>query len=176
MGNILDIAGSYVIGGIVLIALTVLLLSFGSEAQEVKLTEITQRSLYDVGSIIEYDFNKLGYRVESGDKITSFASDGITFLADLDNNGTAETITYSLIESDNKKYLKRIAGTGSNNEWTYPVKGITLTGYDSTGTSTVNTNKIKSVAFEIELETDSFNSSYKVQGAAWKKQFYPKNL
>jgi len=62
MNHLLDIAGSYIVGGIILLAVVGLTLHFSSLSQDVKMAEITHRSLTDLGEIIEHDFNRLGYR------------------------------------------------------------------------------------------------------------------
>ncbi len=176
MNQLLDIAGSYIIGGIVLVSLVSLTFYFNGKAQETKLEEVTQRSLIGVGTIIENDFEKMGYRVED-DVILNCDSSSIKFLADLDNNGKIDTVEYSVIKQNSQFLLKRyVAELNSNTSWTFPVKSLSIIGLDAAGTSTNNINDIQSVELKIETAENTIDDSQYKVGSYWERHFYPKNL
>ena len=178
MNQLLDIAGSYIIGGMVLLAVVGLTLHFSSVSQETKLAEISQRSLTDVGDIIDHDFNRIGYRIETGGKIKAISSTNISFLSDIDNNGVTDTVTY--LKSTNEKtgnLLFRRIGTAQNStQWSYPISDLLVEGFDSAGTVTYTINNIKSIAVTVML-VGKAGTDFNVQtGQMWKRQFFPKNL
>ncbi|NCS88887.1 MAG: hypothetical protein GW789_09125 [Ignavibacteria bacterium] len=175
MNHLLDIAGSYIVGGIILLAVVGLTLHFSSLSQDVKMAEITHRSLTDLGEIIEHDFNRLGYRVENGNKITSINANAISFLSDIDNNGTIDTISYSEITNQNEKFLRRRVANQTSSEWQMQVSDLLIEGFDSNGASTYTISQIKSVAVTVMLENEKAEDA-NLAGKIWKRQFFPKNL
>ncbi|MBZ0199182.1 MAG: hypothetical protein K8H86_04890, partial [Ignavibacteriaceae bacterium] len=147
-------------------------------SQDTKLAEISQRSLTDVGDVIDHDFNRLGYRVETGSKIKTISATNISFTSDIDNNGVIDTITYlKSINTKTGNLMFRRVGTGqTSSQWSYPISDLLVEGLDSAGTVTYTINNIKSIAVTVMLVgkagTD-FNVQY---GQMWKRQFFPKNL
>ncbi len=175
MNQILDIAGSYIVGGIILLAVVGLTLHLSNLSQDVKMVEITHRSLTDLGEIIEHDFNRIGYRVESGDKITSINANAITFLSDIDNDGTIDTIGYSEITNETEKFLRRRVANQTSSEWQMQVSDLLIEGLDSNGASTYTISQIKSVAVTVMLENEKAEDA-NFAGKIWKRQYFPKNL
>jgi hypothetical protein len=94
-GNWIDIVGSTIIGGIVM------LLLFGVNAQISSTSANTIRSTYasrniiDAAYIIEHDFYKIGYRVNTN-IITVAEENKIEFKADLDNDSIPDVVTLYL--------------------------------------------------------------------------------
>lgn len=176
MNHLLDIAGSYIVGGIILLAVVGLTLHFSSISQDTKMSEISHRSLTDLGEIIEHDFNRLGYRVESSDKITSVNANAISFLSDLDNDGVIDTIIYSEVSDQaDEKFLKRRVANQSSSEWQMQVSDLIIEGFDSAGASTYSINNIRSIAVTVILENET-ETDADIAGKIWKRQFFPKNL
>lgn len=173
MNQSLDLIGSYILGGIVVLALVGLTLSYNGKSQETKLSEIAQYTSEETGKIIENDFDKLGYRV-SGNKIINIDSTSITFMADLYNNGTADSVTYSTNTQNQKLYLSRRVAGAQTNSWTIPVQRFSISGIDSTGAATFNVTNIKGIS--VSLTTSKESSARYAIGAFWQRKFYPKNL
>jgi hypothetical protein len=176
MNNMLDLVGSYIIGGLVVAGIVGLILYFSSKGQETAFNEIAQRSASEVGAIIENDFKKLGYRVETGNKIISIDSSSINFRSDLNNDGVVDTVTYSRVVNNGKVNLRRRVSIGANKEWVFPVKSFTIKGHNPAGSVTYTINDVKSISFEMVLEEISINNQATAVGAAWQRQFFPKNL
>lgn len=176
MNQTLDALASYLIGGIVILGLAGLMLTFNSKTQEAKLSQITQYTSEQVGNILEYDFNKLGYGV-TGNKIVSITDSSITFLADLDNNQTADSITYSTSRLNNGLYLVRNVVEGNQNKlWKTPINSLSIAGLDTAGSSTYNITGIKGISVKILYTKEGFSNSKYGIGAFWQRKFYPPNI
>jgi hypothetical protein len=176
MNTLLDLAGSYIIGGLVLLAIVGFMLSFTSRSQENQLNEITQRSVVEIGDIIEHDIKKLGYRVSSGDKILSISQNSIFFLSDIDNNGTTDTISYSVEILKNKSYLKKRIGKPVNSEWIHPIESFWVSGLDSLGKKVNDPDEVESIFLELKIKQVSMKNSGSEIIAVWNRKIYPKNL
>ena len=175
MNESLDMLGASIIGGGILLMLLMVSLNFNSKTQETKLSEISQLSIVSVGKILSNDFNKLGYRA-TGNKILSISSDSISFLGDVNNDGTVDTVTYSTYQQGNELELKRYIGNTQSSSWTFPIKSLAINGVDSTGSSTFTISNIKGISFSILLSQKTFSNSLANVGSYWKRIFYPKNL
>jgi hypothetical protein len=91
----LDLAGSFIIGGMLLVQIMNIHGNAQTAANLYSQTSIVQRNLTTVVNILEYDFRKMGYGVLDPTKCLLQAdSNRISFLADIDRNGVVDTITY----------------------------------------------------------------------------------
>ncbi len=176
MNESLDIIGSYLIGGIVVLGLVGIMFAFNSKSQETKLSEIAQYTSQEIGDVIENDFNKLGYGI-AGNKITGITDSSITFLADLDNNQTTDSITYSTFRQNNNLYLSRKVVEGSQTkQWNTLVKSFNIAGIDTAGNATYTISNIKGIDVKLLITKEGYaNSKYGI-GSFWQRKFYPPNL
>ena len=176
MNSSLDIIGSYLIGGIVVLGLVGVMLVFNGKNQETKLSEIAQYTSQQIGDVIEHDFNKLGYGVP-GNKIVSISDSSITFLADLHNNQTIDSVTYSTLKQNNNYYLSRKVVEGAKTkQWNTQIKNFSIAGIDSTGNATYTISNIKGINIKLLITKEGYaNSRYGI-GAFWQRKFYPPNL
>ena len=99
---LLDIAGSFIIGGMLLLML-LRMNDFAVEKTYVQNADrIVQRNLVNVVEYIERDFRKIGYcadwtKIPDPSKaIVSADSNFISFQTDVDSDGTVDTIKYEL--------------------------------------------------------------------------------
>lgn len=97
---ILDIMGSIIIGGILMITLF-RISDRATESTYNKTGDLTiQQNIASVVSTLEYDFRKIGYcadwrQIPNPSKSIIFAkSDGIKFLTDVDRDGKVDTMYY----------------------------------------------------------------------------------
>lgn len=176
MNEIIDTIGSYVIGGVLLVSIVSFIFYFNNKSQETTLSQISQVSIIQVGQIIENDFDKLGYRVTSGNKIQSISPDSISFYGDIDNDGIVDNITYSTYTQNQTLYLKRSTTGSVTGEWSMPIKSIAIQGFDSTGNPTMQIADIKSISFTLVTSEQTFSGSHTQVGASWDRVFYPQNL
>lgn len=99
---LLDIAGSFIIGGMILLML-LRMNDFAVENTYVQNADrIVQRNLLNVVEFIERDFRKIGYCADwtkipdPSRAIVSADSGSITFQTDINSNGTVDTLSYEL--------------------------------------------------------------------------------
>ncbi|MFZ0453337.1 MAG: hypothetical protein WCE54_19530 [Ignavibacteriaceae bacterium] len=190
--TILDILGSIIIGGILLIILWRLddaaTQNMINNGQDVAL----QRNLTNVARILEFDFRKIGYCTNAtqleDSAITQADSNSITFLSDEQNAGTLDSIRYSLgptseltsTPNPRDRYLHRVVNGNVNNESNLDVIDFKLVYYDDLGRTiscpVVDPSTIASIEINILIE-DPFAYDNKYSQAFWKQiRVVSKNL
>ena len=189
MQYFLDVVGSFIIGGIILLILVNLNLSSSNSAAENLKNNISQSNLTSTAQIIENDLYKIGYRI-TGEWIVVADSTELKFFADIDNNGIKDSIHYYIGETSqlfstfnpNDRLLYRVV----NNETpksSNVVVDFSFSYFDSLGamlsyTSLKNASsrrKIKTITVNMYVEsTEPVEGIY--PGVAWKKTIIPKNL
>lgn len=185
----LDIVGSFLIGGLILLILINLNLSISNSAVENLNTNLSQGNLTSTSYIIEHDIYKIGYRV-SGEKIVTADSTELKFYTDIDNNGTKDSIHYFLGDPAQMYFTfnpdDRLLYRVMNNEKAKSsiiVVDFNLTYYDSLG-SAMDYASLKNPSIRERVKTISVNMSVEspepvdgeYQGAEWKKNIIAKNL
>jgi lipopolysaccharide export LptBFGC system permease protein LptF len=190
MGYLLDIVGSFIIAGMVIMILLAVNINYSASSSAILFTTIEQRKVTDVSELIEYDFYKLGYRI-ADEKIAIADSNEIKFYTDIDNNEFADSIHYYLGETtdlsyttnpkDKPLYRKRNDQDSLSNEM--PVVDFYLSYFDSIGntldyaslTSSAGRKLIKSIKIKITVESDEMYDDH-YRASEWKKKISPKNL
>jgi hypothetical protein len=189
MSDWLDIVGSFVIGGMVILILTNLNISISIAASENLFSGIVQRGLTSATDLIEYDFYKIGYR-NSGNKIGIADSNEIKFYSDIDNDGVSDELHYFVGDP------KTFTGTSNPNDFlltreknkekpaaSIPVVDFKLTYYDSLGqiidyallSSQSERDKIKTLRIRMKCESaDMVDDHY--EAVEWEKTIKPKNI
>ena len=93
----IEMAGSFLIGGMLLLSILALNASIMETATMNSLGTNAQENATVIVSILDYDFRKMGYRVASGTTIiTTMTNSTITFLGDVDDNGSIDIVNYYL--------------------------------------------------------------------------------
>ena len=166
---------------------------------------ITEWNSIELGKLLDYDFNKIGYRVDTTD-IFSIAKEGeIKFFADLNNDGSVDEVQYILgttndadfTPNPNDKPLYRII---NGDVTTHLVTNFQFAYTDSSGTeitpigslNSANQRKnIKGVSIDFNIgspvpELDLYRETEIVNGneviveefveVEWRKKFTPKNI
>ena len=106
----------------------------------------------------------------------SITSNSISFLGDINNDGTVDTIIYSTVQQNNTLNLKRYVGNSKSSFWIFPIQSLSINGIDSSGNSTFTINNIKGISVSIVLSQQTISNSQTKVGAFWERAFYPKNL
>jgi len=185
----LDVVGSFVVGGIVILILANLNFSISAAASENLYSGIVQRGLTSATDLMEYDFYKIGYR-SSGNKIEIADSNEIKFYSDLDNDGVSDELHYfvgdakSFTETSNpndflltrKKNKEKLVAS-------IPVVDFKLTYYDSLGqkieyailSSQSERDKIKTLRIRMECESAEMIEDH-YEAVEWEKIIKPKNI
>lgn len=164
MNVLLDIIGSSLVVGFILLIVANLNIRFSDFSTEFIATQSAQSEIAYVTEILEYDFYKIGYRVGS-EKIITAKIDQVKYLTDYQNNGVIDTITY-FTESFNNiedeydyKILYRKINL-KNAARISKVNDFSLSYYDSIGyklnysdlVNSTDRKKIKSIELAIEVE------------------------
>ncbi len=189
MATWLDVVGSFVIGGIIILILVNLNLFINSSSQENLYTNIVQESLSTTSEIIEHDFYRMGSMVP-GSKIALADSNAIKFYGDVGDTGSVDTLYYfagstsqlSSTQNPDDRIMYRVLN-GETPRPTTTLNDFKLCYYDSAGNqlnyaslvSAAERDKIKSISLYIKVESPQpVDGIY--QGAEWQRKIFPKNL
>lgn len=109
----LGLVTSYVIAGVLFVAIVMMNLNLSSSSSELTVTQITKQHVATISEMLSYDITKIGYAQNgivtdftnpaTGDayKMISYAdSNKITFNGDVDNNGSIDDITWEFTNSE----------------------------------------------------------------------------
>ncbi|MGH2569432.1 MAG: hypothetical protein ACRDGA_13925 [Bacteroidota bacterium] len=177
MNIILDIVGSLAIRGAIVLVVLQLNVSLHQTLYLKTATANVRGNLATMVSIIEADVRQAGYGV-TGTTFLTIDSDDVEFLADLNNDGTVDTLRYYL---NGTSVYRTVTGSAT------PVCiGVGLTQFkfeyiDVTGIATASPETVRSVKFLAAMETNyeikqtSDGESYR-PSATVEHQFFPQNL
>ncbi len=183
MSAILDIVGSFIVGGLLLMMILSVNGNVSQYSIENGLELSAQEGLVEFVEEIENDFRRIGYHVSNpSTAITDCDSTSITFSSDIDNNGTVEVVSYSSGTTD------QVGGT--QNPRDFPLTrqvgeqqvsnslGLTqfqLRFYDASGSQTWTPAAIKSIEIILQVESP-FPVENTYAQANWTGKIYPRNL
>ncbi len=182
MGDI-QLAGSFLIGGLVLLTIFSLNIEILETSSLNSLGTMAQENVVEIATILEYDFKKIGYMVpRTTPALLSITDSTISFLSDIDQDLIIDTIAYrvgstaetSMTDNPNDRYLYR-----SVNSVEYDVAlGITSwnLSYFSENlnvTSQLDSIRVIQISFSVGT-TYGYNENY--GRASWSGQIAPKNL
>lgn len=147
MGSSLDLLGSYIIGGLVLILMTAVILNFQEGTNETLLNEISQVSLAQMSQTMDKEINNLGYRVSGPEKVLSVDYRSIAFLSDIDNNGVVDTISYRMDRTKNGPVVTRRISSPDLGARSWTTRGamVLFSAFDSTGAQTTDPSLVRAV-------------------------------
>lgn len=175
MGNI-NLSGSFIVGGIVLLSLLYIHFRVVDFNRSQIINEFTESSMTNMADVLDYDFNKIGYRVSTNPKISSINNSSIAFLADLDNNGSVDSVKYFTRQANGKQYLVRRTTIGSVQESQVVINNFAMQGYDSLNNSTFTVSSIKSIDVQVVIDNNSFRSdSTNNFGSFYKRRYFIHN-
>jgi len=190
MSYLLDIIGSTIIAGMVVMILLAININNTTSSSALLFTTIEQQKITQVSEIIQYDFYKIGY-LTSGEKIAIADSNEIKFYADIDNDTEIDSVHYyvgyttdlSYTTNPDDKPLYRQRNYQDSLLAEIPVVDFNLSYYDSIGnsldysslTSSAGRNLIKSIKIKITVESDELYAE-EYRTSEWKKKISPKNL
>lgn len=174
--NNIGLAGSFTIGGLVLLTLMYIFFKFTDSAHSQMTNEFTQSGLTTLSEIMDYDFNKIGYRVNTSPKITQLNDSTIAFLADLDNNGTTDTISYASTFVNGSRFLTRSSSENAVKQWQVPIDTFIVQGYDSLHNTTNNIYTVNSLELTVLMNNNDFNTGTDDNfGSFYKRRYFIKN-
>ena len=183
MSYMLDIVGSFIIGGLLLLAVISSYTNVSEFALNSSINLAVQENLREWTHIVQHDFRKIGYHVdEPQTAIQSCDSSSISFLADIDNNGSIDSISYSIsdtyqipgTENPRDRMLSRMI----NGQMITGSLGLTdfqLRYFDGAGNPTWVPSNVKAVEVFIQVES-TFPLDTTYVWSNWRGVISPLNL
>ncbi len=183
MSTMLDMVGSFIIGGLLMMMILRVNANFNQMSIEDRLELIVQESLTELVEEVEYDFRKIGFGIQnSALAIISADTSSISFFADLDNNGSLETISYQLGSTaevsgtlNPRDRILRRSVDGQSYGGSLGVTNFQLTLYDISRTVTADLTLVKSLDYLITVESPyPSDTTYAI--SSWRGTIRPRNL
>ena len=184
--TLLDILGSIIIGGLILLILFRLNTSATSNLYNNTSEANVQSAMISVGTVLEDDFRKIGYckdwtKIPDPTKAILFAdTSSIKFLADLNNTGTVDTVYYylgptsELLNTPNPRdrLLYRVINNETPKSSNVGITEFKLTYFDSFGnvlsTPVSPPGQIQKMQIDLRVENpEPIDSTYVV--AFWRQ-------
>ena len=184
--TLLDILGSIIIGGLVLLILFRVNTSATSNLYTNTSEANVQSAMISVGAVLEEDFRKIGYckswtKIPDPTKAILFAdTSSIKFLTDLNNDGNVDTLSYFLgpasellnTPNPNDRLLYRVANSDVPKSSNVGITEFKITYFDSFGnilsTPVTPPSQIQKMQIDIMVEnTEPIDSTYVV--AFWRQ-------
>ncbi len=180
----LDLLGSFLIGGTIILMIVNLNIAINNSGQEIFKSTYSQSAAVSSALTVENDLYKAGYR-STGNKILMADSTNIIFTGDLDNNNIQDTVYfYRGILSATADYpLFRQVNFGTAiMVGQYSV--CVFVYYDSLGnnisysslSSQTGRNAIRSIEFTAQVKWPVPNEDSLYQSTVWRKLISPRNL
>jgi len=183
MSIMLDVLGSFIVAGLLLMAVISTNAHFSQYTMESTMDLSAQESLVELSSILQYDLRKIGYRVLNPQfAIIAMDSTSLAFWGDIDNDGLIDSVAYTLGDPD------QMGGTSNpNDRRLYRRVGENVVGgslgltnfrlryFDLYGLETTFTELVKGIEVSLEVES-SFPLDSTYSHTSWKGVVYPMNL
>jgi hypothetical protein len=189
VSQLLDVIGSSVIAGFVILMILTINTEINDSSREMFNETFNQRSAITTGEVMEYDLYKIGYRI-SGSKILIADSNQIKYRTDVDNNNSADTVFYytgstsdaSQTTNSSDYPLYRLVNNGTP-KLTGIITEFNLVYYDSLGSqigygalnSQTQRDLVKTIKASVKYETAEQVDGY-YQTLDWSRTIRPKNL
>lgn len=184
MNVILDIVGSVILAGLIILAMNNGVAELNETTYEQTYSLTQQTNIVALARIIEHDFVKIGYRAPDS-AIVEADSQSITFRSDLYNDDTLRTVTYTLCTPEGEP-VSEVANPAEmvlfrevTGETPAAISSglveFSLTYFDSTGRATSSADEVHAIAVRVELQTpEPVDEGY--PAVFWEKTIYPRNL
>jgi len=198
----LGLVASYIIAGMLLMAILMMNMSVSSSSTELTMTQITREKAATLTDMLEHDILKMGYnKTSKTSPIIELAdSQRIRFRSNIDdsNDGSVETITWELTtnsvsttQNPNDLELKRTVSGGINSVTpiTLGVTEFEIKYFDQYGedisnnmvTPVSNPENIKQLYIKLVLESpqkvyQGTNDNGRYVKTVWEKRFSPPNI
>ena len=98
MSTMLDLVGSFVIGGMLLLMILTAQSNLVESSYQRTMDLIAQENIATFIELFQYDFRKMGFGVPDS-AVQAADSTSVTFLADLNADGSVDTVSYSVSDT-----------------------------------------------------------------------------
>lgn len=197
MNAMLDVVCSVAIGGIVLVMVLGFNGNISENAAETTIRMNAQSSMTALENMIEFEFRKIGYRVDALPNDSGFTAAGrtsVTMRGDFNNDGTVDVLRYYIdtttatgLPNTNTRFVYRVLN-GSSRKLNVGATKLSLSYFDKYGTPltadpVASPSRIYSVRVALTVEsTVPFKGSLEKRymkfnpGVYWERTFHPANL
>lgn len=184
--TLIDIVGSMIIGGMLMLILFRLQDSATKNSYNYGGEAIVQQNLVEIVQLLEHDFRKIGYcrdwtQIPDPSKaILSADSSSISYLTDLDDDGTVDSLRYYLgakselseTPNPNDRMLYRVENGGTAVGANLGVTQFSLEFYDALNNKLTfpieNTGQIYTMRIDLKVEnTSAYDNEY--TSAFWRQ-------
>lgn len=192
MGTMLDIIGSMVIRGAIVLVILNLNVSLNNALYQKTARAAVKQKTVVPAQILSDDIRLAGYGPSTSKRFAIAKSDEVKFSADIDNDGNAETVRYYLsaaVAGSTHRILYRSVSSingGQGFELAYDVVLLSFNYYKKDGSSTgpgVDIDNIKSVYVKLAMESNvqvaegiGSDNTAQYQKAFWERHIFPQNL
>lgn len=193
MSVYLDLIGSFIIGGMLLLAILNLNGTLIDSSYQNTFDLIVQENLASLVRLIGYDFRKIGFGVsDPATAILLADSTRITFQADIDQDGDVDTLRYYTSEptaatstpNPEDRLLYRVVNSEPAEGDAWGVTEFKLRYFDTNGSETGDLGSIRAIEVSLTVQgaypygkivvEDVEKDRYSL--AAWEATFWPRNL
>lgn len=188
MNAMLEIAGSSIIGGLIILMILQANITITNSVYYHTLNTVNQMNLTTIAQIIDNDLKNAGYRVSDSIKIYSTDSTNLCVRHDVDDNGVIDSVRYAAFPRRNSDLLtlKRIINGNISSATEFPVTYFCIRFYDSNGRPTTYRSSVRLVKVAFTTLTEQVYASEGEEGeneaeinytpVYWERLFRPRNL
>jgi len=159
MGTQLDIVGSIILLGLLILGFGYFMSDKQSSEYMTTAQVTAQKYMSDISSTIMFDLRKVGYGVPSGTPFIFCSPTALSFMGDIDNNGSVDTVEYrfatpatNTVNPSDSLIYHRVTGK----HWVVTdagVVGLRFRYYNCTGSETSDKALIKHVAVQLRIQS-----------------------
>lgn len=187
MGSWLSLIASIVIGGMVLVSFQQFNSEVSRDMQLDALDHIAYGNLDAVTQLIDFDFSRIGYRVNDPAQpiITTATATEVQYVMDSDGNNVVETMRYYLSSTTdvvakstpnpNDRVLYRVVNGGTPEVIATGMTEFKVLYYDSTGNTAGSLTDIRTLVVSLTIEGD-FDADGQYPKFVWLGRFTPPSL
>ena len=185
MWTLLDTIGSSIVGASIMLLVFALILQMNTISGQIESNNLIQSHYTATMEVLNYDLHKIGYQAD-GEKILFADAESIKYCTDLGNDGSVDTVSYSVATTSdstgNTIYLYRQV----NDEIKKNIgvlSDFSISYFDSIG-NTINYSdlgaasfryKIRSIEIKLEMTVDEGDDTG-FKDLNWRVRIKPKNL
>jgi hypothetical protein len=182
--SFLEIGWTSFIGAMLIAVIIGLHVLLSNSSQDMTSDLISQENMAEFTRMANYDFAKVGYRDTTGAPLLVAKSDTLSFLSDIDNNNTIDTVKYikgspaawTRTANPNDFLLYRIKAPADTTKLNVGFTALAFTYFDSTGAITTNRALVRGFTLSATLEGRNRKADSSYAGVAWSNTYYPRNL
>jgi len=172
---------SFIIGGFLLLSVMKLNTAVMSNSAQSTMDLTAKTNVETLSEIISFDLRKIGYN-NTGISVYAASSVRLSFVGDLDNDGTVDSVIWqadtsvSLPATENPADFPvyRIVN-GDTTSFFTSTTVFELSYYDSKGSLAAGHSDIRGVQVEMTCESPESVGAEYIQ-SSWEKRFYPRNI